>query len=74
MLLEEEDHKDVPRHFKFHTIQDRDIFCEKAKHIEGPAKVKEVNLGLERCLNPSDRKSTRLNSSHSGESRMPSSA
>ena len=36
-----------------HTIQDRDIFCEKAKRIadtyddgvyEGPAKVKEVNL------------------------------
>ena len=52
-LLEEEDHKDVPRHFKSYTIQDRDISCEKAKHItdtyddgvyEGPTKVKEVNL------------------------------
>ena len=30
MLLEEEDHKDVPRHFKSYTIQNRDIFCEKA--------------------------------------------
>ena len=53
MLLEEEDHKDVPGHFKSYTILDRDIFCEKAKRIadryddgvyEGPAKVKEVNL------------------------------
>ena len=52
-LLEEEDHKDVPGHFKSYSIQDRDIFCEKAKHIadtyddgvyEGPTKVKEVNL------------------------------
>ena len=31
-----------------------------------------VNAGL--CISPTDRKSTRLNSSHSGESRMPSSA
>ena len=53
MLLEEEDHKDVPGHFKSYTIQNRDIFCEKAKRIadtyddgvyEGPTKVKEVNL------------------------------
>ena len=45
--------KDVPRHFKSYSIQDRDISCEKAKRIadtyddgvyEGPAKVKEVNL------------------------------
>ena len=52
-MLDEEDHKDVPGHFKSYTIQDRDIFCEKAKRIadtyddgvyEGPAKVKEVNL------------------------------
>ena len=51
--LEEEDHKDVSRHFKSYIIQDRDIFCEKAKRIadtyddgvyEGPAKVKEVIL------------------------------
>ena len=63
MLLEEEDHKDVPGHFKSYTIQNRDIFCEKAKRIadtcddgvyEGPAKVKEVNLaGLERTQNQS---------------------
>ena len=50
--MEEDDHKDVPGHFKSYTIQDRDIFCEKVKWIvdtyddgvyEGPAKVKEVN-------------------------------
>ena len=52
-LLEEEDHKDVSGHFKSYIVQDRDIFCEKAKCIadtyddgvyEGRAKVKEVNL------------------------------
>ena len=51
--MEEEDHKDVSVHFKSYSIQDRDIFCEKAKRIadtyddgvyEGLAKVKEVNL------------------------------
>ena len=49
-LLEEEDHKDVPGHFKSYTIQDRDIFCEKAKRIadtyddgvyEGPPKSRK---------------------------------
>ena len=52
-MLEEEDHKDVLGHFKSYMLHDRDIFCEKAKHIadiyddgvyEGLAKVKEVNL------------------------------
>ena len=33
-----------------------------------------VELALVSRNNPEDRKSTRLNSSHSGESRMPSSA
>ena len=74
---------DVPIHFKSYSIQDHDIFCEGAKRIldtygdgvyEGPAKVKEVNLVGPRDTSKSDRKSTRLNSSHSGESRMPSSA
>ena len=43
-------------------------------------RVQNMNLGFEpdHLLNvifdPQDRKSTRLNSSHSGESRMPSSA
>lgn len=45
--------KDVPKHFKSYSIQDRDIFCEKATRIvdtyddgvyERPMKVKEVNL------------------------------
>ena len=31
-------------------------------------------VGMEACCGAQDRKSTRLNSSHSGESRMPSSA
>ena len=44
---------DVPVHFKSYSIQDRDIFCEKAKRIadtyddgvyEGPTNFKEVNL------------------------------
>ena len=39
-----------------------------------PAKSGEDNPSLEFSINPEDRKSTRLNSSHSGESRMPSSA
>ena len=51
--LKEEDQKDVPIHFKSYSIQERDIFCEKAKRIVdtyddgvygGPTKVKEVNL------------------------------
>ena len=51
-LLEEKNLKDVHVHFKSYSIQDRGIFCEKAKRIadtyddgvyEGPAKVKEVN-------------------------------
>ena len=60
--LEEEDHKDVPVHFKSYSIQDRDIFCEKAKQIaytyddgvyEGASKVKEVNLaGLKETPKP----------------------
>ena len=53
--LLEEDHKDVPVHFKSYSIQGQDIFCEKSKHIvdtyddgiyEETAKVKEVNLAL----------------------------
>lgn len=49
----EENLKDVPIHFKSYSIQDRDIFYEKAKRIvdtyddgvyKGPVKVKEVNL------------------------------
>ena len=52
-LLEEDDYKDVPRHFKAYTIQDWEIFCEKAKRIvdtyddevyKGLAKVKKINL------------------------------
>ena len=31
--LEEVNLKDVPRHFKSYSIQDRDIFYEKAKRI-----------------------------------------
>ena len=34
----------------------------------------KYELGYKDCLYITDRKSTRLNSSHSGESRMPSSA
>ena len=34
----------------------------------------ETAFAYERSVQPLDRKSTRLNSSHSGESRMPSSA
>ena len=40
----------------------------RIKTLKMPGKIKELCEGLK------DRKSTRLNSSHSGESRMPSSA
>ena len=39
---------------------------------DSPSKAGGIELGAESAL--VDRKSTRLNSSHSGESRMPSSA
>ena len=61
-LLEEDDHKDVSGHFKTYTMQDRDIFCEKAKRIadiyddgvyEGLAKVKAIGCVL---AQPSDHK------------------
>ena len=46
------------------------VFCEDASNIVShPNKPKRASVPV-----LSDRKSTRLNSSHSGESRMPSSA
>ena len=50
---EDEDLKNVVLYFKSYSIQDMDIFCEKAKRIvdtyddgvyEGSLKVKELNL------------------------------
>ena len=51
----------------------------QAPYRMAPAELKELKIQLQELLDkgfirPRDRKSTRLNSSHSGESRMPSSA
>ena len=52
----------------------RELSDQWADHLE--TTVEELRSSRKRCYNKSieDRKSTRLNSSHSGESRMPSSA
>ena len=49
--------------------QQRTLICVSCKGFDGPLPTRLEDLTLDR-----DRKSTRLNSSHSGESRMPSSA
>ena len=72
----------LSRNIEVHTVDPvvPESYIEK---MPFPAKVKEhsiiasvVNKSTKKSIKPDehDRKSTRLNSSHSGESRMPSSA
>ena len=62
---------------KYAISQDIEIVNIFQEHISGAKKIEERQiLGecLEYCKRESDRKSTRLNSSHNREARMPSSA
>ena len=57
------------------TILDSDDVHEVQDHLEGhDTRYKTSQVTEHRSPGDRDRKSTRLNSSHSGESRMPSSA
>ena len=49
------------------------LSCAGCGKIEHPAEILDKALTVDECL-AADRKSTRLNSSHSQQSRMPSSA